>query len=158
MQRSDVDAVRELERRSFQTTWQEEAFENELQNNPSASYLVLDECGELRGYAGFWLVEQEAHVTSIALVPEVRGRGLGKLLMHAMVTLAAELGALWMTLEVRYDNWAAHKLYRRFGFARVGVRPKYYEGQFDAWIMWAGNLQSQSYQERLRAIADGNQS
>lgn len=60
-----------------------------------------------------------------------------------------------MTLEVRADNPAAQQLYRRFGFARVGIRPKYYEGTVDAWIMWAGNLQSESYQQRLARTFGG---
>ena len=151
---SDIEAVRELEREAFATTWQEEAFANELAHNQAATYLVLrGGDGLLAGYAGFWLVQDEAHVTSIAIRPEFRGRQLGKRLMHAMVSRAAALGALWMTLEVRADNPQAQQLYRRFGFARVGVRPKYYQGSVDAWIMWAGNLASPSYQQRLAGLS-----
>jgi ribosomal-protein-alanine N-acetyltransferase len=151
---SDIEAVRTLEKEAFTTTWQEEAFANELAHNPTATYLVLRAPGgRLVGYAGFWLVLDEAHVTSIAIHPDYRGRQLGKQLMHAMVSRAAELGALWMTLEVRADNPAAQHMYRRFGFARVGVRPKYYEGSVDAWIMWAGNLRSESYQQRLAGLS-----
>lgn len=150
----DVAAVQRLESQIFSSSWQEEAFANELKNNPAAHYLVLvDEREQPWGYAGFWLVEQEAHVTSIAIHPQLRGLGWGKRLMHAMVSLAAEKAALWMTLEVQHDNLAAQQMYRRFGFARVGIRPKYYQGTHDAWIMWAGNLLSGSYQERLRGLA-----
>ena len=148
MQLSDVAAVRDLEQRTFATTWQESAFENELKNNPNAVYLVLEDEG-LLGYAGFWVVDQEAHVTSIALDSRRRGQGLGKRLMLAMVQRALEEGACWMTLEVRADNVVAQNLYRRFGFYRVGIRPRYYENSVDAWIMWAGNLASESYQQRL---------
>ncbi len=154
MHLGDVEAVRSLEKEAFSTTWQEEAFANELSNNRSAHYLVLRGAqGQVAGYAGFWLVLDEAHVTSIAIHPDYRGQQLGKRLMHAMVTQAASLGAIWMTLEVRADNLAAQQMYRRFGFARVGIRPKYYEGSVDAWIMWAGNLQSSSYQERLANLS-----
>ncbi len=154
MHRDDVTAVQTLEREIFGSSWQEEAFHNELSHNPTANYLVLeDDQAEIVGYCGFWLVQDEAHVTSIALHPRARGQQWGKRLMHAMVVQAEQLGALWMTLEVRHDNTAAQQLYRRFGFARVGVRPKYYEGRHDAWIMWAGNLKSQSYRERLRELA-----
>lgn len=156
MQLADVEAVRALEQEVFVTTWQPEAFANELRNNPTATYLVL-RCGEgaLAGYAGFWLVQDEAHITSIALHPEFRNQRLGQRLLHALVKRATDLGALWITLEVRADNVPAHKLYKRFGFARVGVRPKYYENRYDAWIMWAGNLQSELYRERMRTIAAG---
>ncbi|MBT9583063.1 ribosomal protein S18-alanine N-acetyltransferase [bacterium] len=154
MTSADIEAVRCLEKEAFTTTWQEEAFANELAHNRTATYLVLRAPdGNLAGYAGFWLVLDEAHVTSIAVHPDYRGRQLGKQLMHAMVSRAAQLGALWMTLEVRADNPAAQQMYRRFGFARVGIRPKYYEGSVDAWIMWAGNLQSESYQQRLAGLS-----
>jgi ribosomal-protein-alanine N-acetyltransferase len=154
MRLSDVAAVRALEQRTFATTWQESAFENELKNNPTAIYLVLED-GGLLGYAGFWVVDHEAHVTSIALDSTRRGQGLGKRLMLAMVRRALEAGACWMTLEVRADNRVAQNLYRRFGFYRVGIRPRYYENSVDAWIMWAGNLASESYQQRLLELEAG---
>ena len=153
MRVADIPEVRDLERTVFSTGWQEEAFNTELTQNPAAHYLIMRaEEGQLVGYCGFWLVQDEAHVTSIAIRPGFRGRQLGKRMMHAMVQHAAERGALWMTLEVRADNVPAQSMYKRFGFARVGVRPKYYEGSVDAWIMWAGNLHSESYRERLRCL------
>lgn len=152
---SDVPAVRLLEQSAFAFTWQPEAFENELRNNPAAHYLTLRDEEELLGYAGFWLVADEAHVTSVAIVSGRRGGGLGTRLFHALVGRAAEHGARWMTLEVQHDNQPAQKLYRRFGFARVGIRPRYYEGKHDAWIMWAGNLQSDTYRRRLAEIGVG---
>jgi len=153
MKISDVEAVENLERKIFTTSWQDGAFVNELTQNQAATYLVMrTQEGGLVGYAGFWLVDDEAHVTSIALDSEFRGQGLGRRLMHSMVTKAAERGARWMTLEVRADNLPAQQMYRRFGFARVGIRPKYYESRIDAWIMWAGNLHSSSYQQRLAEL------
>lgn len=150
---ADIPEVRELERTTFSTGWQEEAFNTELTQNPTAHYLVMRaRDGQLVGYCGFWLVQDEAHVTSIAIAEGYRGQRLGLRLMHAMVTRAAENGALWMTLEVRADNLAAQHMYKRFGFAKVGTRPRYYDGAVDAWIMWAGNLHSESYRERLRCL------
>lgn len=153
MQSTDVDAVERLEKAIFGSGWQEGAFHNELAHNPTAAYLVVEDPAlGLVGYAGFWLVEDEAHVTSVALHPECRGRQLGKRLMHQLVELAVQRGARWMTLEVRSDNEVAQRLYRRFGFARVGLRPKYYLDGCDGWIMWAGDLTSSSYQARLKEL------
>ena len=155
MRESDIPDVRDLEQRTFSTTWQEGAFRNELKANPCAHYLVLRSqvnLGEFAGYAGFWLVEDEVHITSIAVSPDYRGQGAGKLLLYDLLELARRLGAKWATLEVRDDNPAAQKMYRRFGFAKVGTRKAYYEGKVDGWIMWAGNLLSESYEERLRRI------
>ena len=159
MTESDISDVRDLEKQTFSTTWQEGAFRNELKANPCAHYLVLRTADEpdspassFAGYAGFWLVEDEVHITSIAVSPQVRGRGAGKILLHDLLDLARRLNAKWATLEVRDDNPAAQKLYRRFGFAKVGTRKAYYEGKVDGWIMWAGNLLSQSYSERLQRL------
>lgn len=150
----DIEEVRRIELASFDRTWPEAAFKTELQQNRSACYLVLREEGRLCGYTGVWLVEDEAHLTSIAIHPDHRGRGFGKLLLHALLVRCRALGARWVTLEVRADNGAALSLYRKFGFARVGVRERYYDHDQDAVVMWAGNLQSQSYTRRLERIGN----
>ena len=152
MRESDISEVRELERGAFTTTWQEEAFQNELRNNPTAHYLVMRRHGVFAGYAGFWLIADEAHITSIAVKQELRGTGAGTRLLFSLICLARKLHARWVTLEVREDNLAAQKLYKRFGFVRVGKRKNYYEGKVDGWILWAGNLQAEIYTERLKRL------
>ncbi|MGE0491591.1 MAG: ribosomal protein S18-alanine N-acetyltransferase [Vulcanimicrobiota bacterium] len=152
MRVEDIEQVRAIELASFETTWSPEAFTTELRHNQAAHYLVLREHGQVRGYCGIWLVADEAHVTSIAIAPDCRGRGQGKLLMLRMLELARGLGAHWVTLEVRADNHAALSMYRKFGFARVAVRKAYYQQKIDAVVMWAGNLHSQSYTRRLTDI------
>src|SRR5947209_4045429 len=57
--------------------------------------------GRIQGYAGMWLMVDEAHITTIAMRPEWRGRGLGELLLISMIESAAETGAERVTLEVR---------------------------------------------------------
>lgn len=152
MQLEDIEQVRQIEMLSFERTWPEEAFRTELCLNRSAHYLVIREQEAVRGYTGIWLVEDEAHLTSIAIHPEHRGRGLSKVLLHGLLVRCRERGARWVTLEVREDNHTALALYRKFGFARVGVREKYYHQTHDAIVMWAGNLQSVSYTRRLERI------
>lgn len=155
MLESDVAAVRALEEATFSSTWQEGAFLNELKNNPCAHYIVLRQPdGSVAGYAGFWLLLDEVHVTAIAVAPELRGSGAGKRLLYSLLCRARRNSAKWATLEVRQDNPAAQKLYRRFGFAKVGTRKAYYESKIDGWIMWAGNLLSTSYTDRLRRIIE----
>lgn len=154
MRPDDVPFVRAIEAASFETTWNEDAFLNELKQNPAAHYLVLEgSAGEVQGYAGIWMVEDEAHITSIAIASGARGGGLGRLLLGGLLRRCLELGARWCTLEVRDDNVPALALYDRFGFVRVGARKAYYQGGQDAVIMWAGNLLSRSYQERLALLA-----
>lgn len=141
MRDEDIDAVLVVENQSFSTPWSRKAFEEEICSNDLAHYLVVEEAGQLVGYAGFWLVVDEAHVTNVALLPECRGRGLGTLLLEHMIAAAKMLGAVSMTLEVRPSNTAARSLYSRRGFVERGIRPNYYaELGEDALIMWLDNL------------------
>lgn len=152
MGEQDVGAVVEIERRSFPVTWPEGSFLRELKENRCARYLVARLKGRVVGYAGAWVILEEAHVTTMAIAPEARGKGLGKLLFWHLMDLALREGSKWATLEVRADNQAALRLYRDFGFTRVGLRRRYYADDADAVIMWAGNLQSPAYRRRLERI------
>lgn len=141
MQPADIDAVLVVENQAFATPWSRAAFESEVDDNDLAHYLVMVDGEKVIGYAGFWLVIDEAHVTNIALLFEYHGRGLGSLLLENMILAAKVLGAASMTLEVRPSNTAARKLYSRRGFVERGIRPNYYaELNEDAIIMWLDNL------------------
>lgn len=141
MQQTDIDAVLEVEKQAFATPWSRDAFESELSDNDLSHYLVVLDGSRIVGYAGFWLVVDEAHVTNIALLPEYRGRKIGSLLLEHMILTAKLLGAASMTLEVRPSNIPARNLYARRGFVEQGIRPNYYaELGEDAIIMWLHKL------------------
>ncbi len=107
----------------------------------------------LTGYAGLWLVIDEAHITTIAVRPEFRGRGFGELLLASMVEAALDINARWLTLEVRVSNTSAQSLYRKYGFHDAGVRKKYYsDNNEDALIMWTDELQHADFQNRYRRL------
>ena len=107
------------------------------------------------GYGGFWRMAGEAHISTIAVRPEWRRRGIGELLLVAMLEWAVELGADLATLEVRVSNVAAQSLYQKYGFAKVGLRPHYYRDRGeDALIMTTKHLTSAAFQsgfQRLKA-------
>ena len=131
----DVDGVFAVERESFAMPWPEAMFEEELKN-PLAQYLVMENAGQIIGYAGFWLVIGEAQVTNIALLEICRGKGFGKILVEALVALAQTAQADSMVLEVRKSNLVAQKLYENLGFLPCGIREKYYlDNNEDAVLM-----------------------
>jgi ribosomal-protein-alanine N-acetyltransferase len=143
MRSADIDAVLAVETRAFKTPWPRTAFEEELDGNELALYVVLiDEAtSHIIGYAGMWKIIDEAHVTNIALLPRYHGQGLGKILLAALIAQAKEMGAVKMTLEVRESNFAARQLYEKFGFQTAGVRRGYYsDTNEDALIMWKDPL------------------
>ena len=137
MRPEDIPAVHAIESASFPTPWPPYAFRGELESNRMAHYLVVRAGDRVVAYAGIWLMVDEAHVTTFAVLPAYRRRGLGAAACSAtLMELAAELGATVLTLEVRLSNVAARRLYQRFGFRPVGVRPRYYsDNGEDALIM-----------------------
>jgi ribosomal-protein-alanine N-acetyltransferase len=105
------------------------------------------------GYGGFWLMAGEAHISTIAVRPEWRRRGIGELLLVAMLERAVELGADLATLEVRVSNVAAQGLYEKYGFAKVGLHFRYYSDRGeDALIMTAKRLTSAAFQSRFQRL------
>lgn len=107
----------------------------------------------LAGYAGLWLMLDEAHVTTIAVRPQFRGRGLGELLLVGLSEIAYDINARWLTLEVRVSNETAQALYRKYGFKPAGVRHRYYsDNQEDALIMWTDELRSPEWQRQFESL------
>ncbi|WML58057.1 ribosomal protein S18-alanine N-acetyltransferase [Neobacillus sp. PS2-9] len=137
MREEDIEQVLEVEHASFTTPWSREAFYNEIHNNKFAVYIVLEEENQIIGYCGTWVVIDEAHVTNVAIMPGYRGKKLGEALMTKLMSVARELGARSMTLEVRVTNHVAQSLYRKLGFQNGGIRKNYYsDNQEDALVMW----------------------
>ncbi|GBG55557.1 ribosomal-protein-alanine acetyltransferase [Sporomusaceae bacterium FL31] len=137
MRAEDVSGVLEVEQECFTLPWSRKAFEAELDDNDLAHYLVMEDEGRIIGYAGVWIVLDEAHVTNIAISQSYRRRGLGERLLIELIRSAKQYGALSMTLEVRVTNSAAQKLYEKLGFVKRGIRRQYYsDTKEDALIMW----------------------
>ena len=151
MRSDDIPAVHAIESASFPTPWPPYAFRGELETNRMAHYLVVRAGSRVVAYAGFWLMVDEAHVTTFAVLPVYRRRGIGGRLLSEVMELSAALGASVVTLEVRLGNAAARRLYQRFGFRPVGVRPRYYsDNGEDALIMTTERLDAPDM-VRLRA-------
>jgi ribosomal-protein-alanine N-acetyltransferase len=101
-------------------------------------------------YAGIWLMVDEAHITTFAVLPAYRRRGIGGLLLAELMAMSADLGAAVCTLEVRLSNAAARRLYAEFGFKPVGVRPRYYtDNGEDALIMTTDRLETPEVQRLM---------
>jgi ribosomal protein S18 acetylase RimI-like enzyme len=65
---------------------------------------------------------RDGFIDDLYLVPEARGRGLGKVLVDFALSQASQLGVGTLHLEVEYDNESAHLLYRAAGFEETGRR------------------------------------
>jgi [ribosomal protein S18]-alanine N-acetyltransferase len=115
-------------------------------------YIVAKQRGDVVGYGGLLFALEDAHVTNIAVDPRQQRRGIGQLLMLALARAAIAHGSQNLSLEVRVSNKAAQELYRQFGFAPAGVRPRYYENVEDAIIMWCHDINTPEYTARLAEL------
>lgn len=102
----------------------------------------------IAGYGGVWFMLDEAHVTTIGVRPDLRGRGIGELLFASLLHIGRDLGADRVTLEVRVSNVVAQNLYRKYQFTEEGVRKRYYsDNNEDALILWSPHLDSPEYEK-----------
>jgi len=105
------------------------------------AYMVAVKDGLVVGFAGMWIILDEAHITNIAVHPEYRGFGIGTMLMESLISICKIENVIGITLEVRVSNQRAINLYKKFGFVEEGIRKAYYEdNKEDALIMWKRNF------------------
>jgi len=128
-----------IELDAYPEPWTERMFRDEIRN-PRSHFFVARLDGMLAGYGGFWLVLDEAHITSVTIKNESRALGYGRALFEHLLESARAAGAKVATLEVRESNTPARNLYASIGFSQVGIRKGYYPKSGEDAIVMSGNL------------------
>lgn len=141
----DLPAVMAIDRLSFALPWSERSFRFELTGNDAAHLLVAvlpwADGERIVGYLGYWMLVDEMHISTLAVHPQLRGRGIGEQLLQTGLDQAWIQGAAIATLEVRPSNQAAIALYSKYGFETVGRRRDYYQDNHeDALLMTLSDL------------------
>ncbi len=156
MHKKDIDQIMKIESVSFGNFfWTPEAFSAEIENTVG-HYFVAEKDGLLLGYCGFWLIMEEAHITTIAVRPDYRKSGIGELLLQKMMDTGYAKNVKWFTLEVRASNIAAQNLYYKYNFKSLGLRRKYYQdNEEDAMVMWTENIRETKYKEHYEKLKKG---
>jgi ribosomal-protein-alanine N-acetyltransferase len=161
MREADVPTIQEIERHIFSTPWPRNAYYRELASRNSAYYIVLrrETAGdpEIVGYGGMWRMYDEAHVTTIGVRQDLQHHGYGRILFAGLVQAAYDMGAKWITLEVRASNDNAMRMYETYGFKVIGRRKGYYtDNGEDAIVMWSDSIYSprfgRAYEDNLQRI------
>ena len=180
MTQDDVPEVSQVERHCFSNPWPSSAYRRELRDTEHNFYVVVrwraphtsaaddrprglsllpfvrraeSPKPAVLGFGGMWNMFDEAHITTIGVLPEQRGRSLGELLFVTMMDEAIRRRSRWVTLEVRVSNDSAQALYEKYGFTRQGVRKRYYsDNGEDAHIMWSPPLDEGPTLERLAEL------
>ncbi|HEY5562933.1 MAG TPA: ribosomal protein S18-alanine N-acetyltransferase [Clostridiaceae bacterium] len=141
MEIRDINSVIKINSLSFPTNWSRESLEKEMLDNKFARYKVALVDGMIIGYAGMWIIVDEAHITNIAVHPEYRGIGVGANLLDSLIKTCEHEKVPSITLEVRSSNKTARRLYEKFGFLQEGIRKAYYaDNKEDAIIMWKKDI------------------
>jgi ribosomal-protein-alanine N-acetyltransferase len=149
----DLPAVQQIERESFATPWPPHAYRSELETNRLAYYVVARSGDRVVGFGGLWMMVDEAHITTFAVSRAWRRQGVGEHLLTALLDYAISRHASEATLEVRPSNHPARRLYEKYGFELVGVRPRYYtDDNEDALIMTTNRLDGRPMRERLAGL------
>ena len=114
-----------IEEEAYPEPWTTGMFREEIRNINSYFFLAYDQ-EILVGYSGFWLLVDDAHITTVTTRHDLRGQGYGLEQMVHLINKATQLDAHRMALEVRPSNTAARKLYANLGFSEIGLRRGYY--------------------------------
>ena len=140
----DIYRLTELEKLCFPDPWSYDMFKAEF-DNPLTKYYVAelskedsadeDGSGDVIAYIGFLTVAGECQINNVAVHPDYRKQEIASELMELVINETEDNGVTFCTLEVRVGNAAALKLYERFGFKQVGLRPYYYEDGAGAVLM-----------------------
>jgi ribosomal-protein-alanine N-acetyltransferase len=162
MRKRHVRAVLAIEDQVYPRPWTAALFQSELALTETRMYVVAKSGRDVVGYAGLMMSLTDGHITTLAVDPARHRERIATQLMLVVARSAVERGATALTLEVRLSNRAAQGLYRRFGFAPVGVRTGYYQdppgtsgdaSREDALVMWAHDVATPAYTDLLDQLA-----
>lgn len=121
----DIDAVFAVEACAYSHPWTRGNFTDSLAAGYIAELLLTGD-GGLVGYFVAMTGVDELHLLNITVAPDWQGLGHGQSLMAVLRQQALHLGLSTLWLEVRQSNERARALYRRLGYAEVGLRRGYY--------------------------------
>jgi ribosomal-protein-alanine N-acetyltransferase len=173
MRLEDIPQVVGIDRLSFPNPWPAHAYQFEVSNRDTSHMIVLETTDQaaasnpglrglfgrllagkparqIVGYGGCWLITGEAHISTIAVHPTFRGRGLGELLLSHMLLRAALLDGDYSVLEVRESNSSAQALYVKYEYVVVGRRRGYYRDNGEDALLMEVRPMDEAYRQRLQ--------
>lgn len=135
MGEADIEQVLCIENASFPRPWTREHFLHELRSPHAFPLAAMISASTVAGYVCPMQIMDEGHILDIAVHPDYRGMGIGRLLVEKVLEECRKRGAEFVSLEVRASNANAIGLYERLGFVVTGRRKRYYENGEDAVLM-----------------------
>lgn len=130
----DFDVIKDKLISEFDEFWTPGVLLSELENE-NTKYVVIKEENDIIGFAGIWITPDSVELNNIVVRKDKRGNGYSKILLEKLLEISSKLEREYINLEVSEINKPAISLYLKYGFEKVGLRKKYYEGKFDAILM-----------------------
>lgn len=131
----DLDQVMEIEKEAFHDHWQRKDFEYEILENEYSQMLVYEENGCIHGMIGYYILFDDAQITTLAVSEKAKKCGIASSLMNHMIDHCIKMNCSICSLEVRKSNQPAIHLYNKFDFIEMNIRKGYYEDGEDALFM-----------------------
>lgn len=131
----DLDQVMIIEKESFNEHWKRKDFEYEICENEFSHMYVYEEDKKILGIVGYYILFDDAQVTTIAVLKEARGKSIATKMMNAMIDYCNSKMCSQLSLEVRQSNQKAINLYKKFDFIEMNIRKAYYEDGENAIFM-----------------------
>lgn len=131
---NDFENIKDILQSDFDEFWNANILKSELENENS-KYIVAKENDEIVGFAGIIITPIDTEITNIVTQKRNRKKGIGKSLLDKLIKMAKEINSESISLEVNENNSIAIHLYESYGFKKVGLRKKYYNGKDNAIIM-----------------------
>lgn len=141
MESRHIPELARLEKICFSQPWSAKSIEEELDNR-TAHFLVAEADGKVAGYIGVFVVYESGSISNIAVFPEYRRQGVGRLLLESACNVAQEGGAESLSLEVRPSNEGAISLYLSVGFEEVGLRKNFYRNPTEDALILSKSIKS----------------
>ena len=135
MSLEDLISIKDILTTEFDDFWNYEILKSELESTNSYFFVAKNISGEIVGFAGIKIILDEADIMNIVVKKDFRNNGIGSLLLDYLISYSKSINLKTITLEVNEINIPAIKLYEKFGFEKLGIRKKYYNGENDAIIM-----------------------
>lgn len=154
MHLGDLNQVCDIERAVFVDPWSFHMFEEELALPDMYDLITLRADGDLIGYGGLLNIQDESHITNLAIKKEYHSQGFGTILLTELIKLAARNNSKNMSLEVKKDNVAAQNLYKKFDFQKIALRKHYYGYEDHAYIMSTENINDEAYLQKIEHLAN----
>ena len=152
----DVEEVFNIEKLIHpQHHWSKDSFFNEIANNLARYFCVKDTNNKILAFIGFWVILEEAHITTLGTHPDFRNNQLAQTLLIQCIKTCYKEMVKYITLEVRESNVPAINLYEKFGFSSIGMRKNYYQDNGEnAIIMFTQNIWYDSFKNNFQELKE----